>query len=216
MQCITSITGCHTETINIWSHLLGAAWFSSRAVRFAGLCIHPLTLNDAVVLGYFLAFALCFWCSTIYHVFANHAQASFWQHIDHFGIVIIIWASALSFVFFSFENQQGVQQTYIVLVTLAALLCLVCLSELQLHHHKKRRGRIVALDRQADLLRPFWILVITNSAGGGIYAMNLLENAVGTRLGIPDISHNVMHVIIVVGACVYEHGLLYIHRLKSA
>ncbi|PSN58676.1 hypothetical protein BS50DRAFT_566559 [Corynespora cassiicola Philippines] len=233
-QCVASIAGCHSETINIWSHLLGACWFTLDAIRSINAFINSPSPGGIVVIIYLAAFASCFWCSTMYHVLASHAQASFWQQVDHVGILIAIWASVMAFVLFSFEDQRGAQWTYVFLVTFAAILCAFRLTDLQGRHIRQRQSRIAlhivfgglavipslhswfqyrGPARPNELLYPFWILVAINSMGGGIYAVRIF-NKTGNRMGIPDVSHNIMHVFVVAGAFQYGQSLLRIYQTR--
>jgi adiponectin receptor len=52
------------------------------------------------------------------------------------------------------------------------------------------------------------MLTTINTLGGAIYATHLIDKAIGAKVGIPNASHNIMHVLVVTGALVYEQGLL--------
>ncbi|KAF3037151.1 hypothetical protein E8E11_005042 [Didymella keratinophila] len=225
---IASIVCLHTETLNIWSHLLGAVWFCSSAVRFAAAGSGSRTSDAVAVLIYLTATALCFASSTLYHTFADHAHAGVWQLIDHVGIIGNIWASSVSFTLLFFPCQRVERWLFVALVSSAAALCLRRL--LRIHQHdvcarQMRLGTHIALgalaalpalrawlqrsqDKPAALLKGFAWLFLANSAGGGIYASHLLDKAVGMDMGLPDVSHHVMHVLVVAGALVYAQGIL--------
>jgi adiponectin receptor len=234
--CIVSVAGLHTETLNIWSHLLGTVWFCCSIVRFASACAHPLAQDAVAVFVYLGATALCFAGSTLYHVFADHVHASSWLRMDHIGIVCTIWASSLSFVMFAFDCWPGEQWAYAGLVTSAAALSLARLANVDDHglHGRKQRlsthlvfgglALLPGLHRwylhtqgpHAGLLEAFWTLVVVNSVGGIIYATHLLDKAIGMELGMPDASHHLMHVMVVAGACVYERGLLSVYQARAS
>ncbi|KAF3031460.1 hypothetical protein E8E12_001744 [Didymella heteroderae] len=232
---IVSAVYLHTETLNIWSHLLGAVWFCSSAVRFAAAGSGPLTSDAVAVLIYLTANTLCFASSTLYHIFADHAHASLWQLIDHVGIVGNIWASSVSFTLLSFKCRSGERWLFVALVSSAAALCLRRL--LRIHSHdlcarQMRLGTHIALgalaalpalrawlqpsqDKPAALLEGFAWLFLANSAGGGIYASHLLDKAVGMDMGLPDMSHHVMHVLVVAGALVYAQEILSTYHERA-
>ena len=121
---IASVVYLHTETLNIWSHLLGAVWFGSSAVRFAAAGSGPPTSDAVAVLIYLTATTLCFASSTLYHIFAGHAHAGAWQLIDHVGIVGNIWASSVSFTLLSFPCRSVEQWMLVALISSAAALSL--------------------------------------------------------------------------------------------
>ena len=234
--CVVSVASLHTETLNIWTHLLSAVWFGCSTVRFGAACTDPLTLDAAAVLVYLGATALCFASSTLYHVFADHAHAGIWLRIDHFGIVCAIWASSVSFVLFSFDCRRGEGWAYVAFVTAAAALCLARLWDMREYGTKGRTERLRAhmalgglaavpglrcwhLHKQGqyvELLKEFWSLVAINGTGGVIYATHLLDKAIGMELGLPDTSHHVMHVMVVVGAWIYGQSLLAVVQARAA
>lgn len=233
---VLSITSLHTETLNIWSHLLGTLWFGASLVRFAVVRQSPLTRGAIGVPLYLAATALCFASSTLYHVFADHVHACYWLRIDHVGIVCAIWATSVSFTLASLECRQGERWAYTALVTAAAVLSLARLASVQEHQATCRKDRISAhaafgavaampglrcwylhaQGQRVELLEEFWSLVIVNGFGASIYATHLLDKAIGMDLGLPDVSHHVMHVAAVAGAWVYQQGLLVVHETHIA
>ena len=124
-KSIRSVAGLHTETLNIWSHLLGTILFSFSAVKFAATSTTPLAQDAIVIYMYLVATALCFLCSMLYHVFADHVSANTWQCIDHLGIVVFIWASSISFIFLSIHDKKDRKWTGMLFVTAAAFLSLI-------------------------------------------------------------------------------------------
>ncbi len=233
---IISIASLHTETLNIWSHLLGVIWFGASIVHFAVVHQAPLTRDGVAVSLYLAATALCFASSTLYHVFADHVHACFWLRIDHVGIVCVIWATSVSFTLVSLECRQGERWAYTALATAAAALSLARLARVREHHATCRKDRLGAhmafgavaampwlrcwylhaQGQRVELLEEFRNLVIMNSFGGSIYATHLLDKAIGMDLGLPDISHHVMHVTAVAGAWTYQRGLLAVYEARMA
>lgn len=218
-QRFRTTCGYDAEAFNVWSHFLGAVWFSFSS--------YTASRRGAPVVLFLSTSAFCFWCSTVFHLSSGHPRAAAWQFLDHLGIVAIIWSSAVSFVLLSFGHRETLRIGYIFLLSLAAVLCLVRLYRVQFYLHKKRRGRIMAhacygalaalpalhccgqSSRKIRLLRSFCLLVATNGVGGGVYATKLLERTAGFPSGA---SHNFMHVAAVVGACTYQHGLLSLRK----
>jgi adiponectin receptor len=233
---LLSIASLHSETLNIWSHLLGALWFGASIVRFAAAHQGPLTSDAVGALLYLAATTLCFASSTLYHVFADHVHAWLWLRIDHMGIVCAIWATSVSFVLVSLECRQDERRAYTAFVTAVAVLSLLRLARVQEHNARSRTDRLYAhvtfgavaaipglrcwyrhaQGQRVELLEEFWSLVIGNSVGGGIYATHLLDKTIGRDLGLPDISHHTMHIIAVAGAWRYEQGLLAIYEARKA
>ena len=224
-ESIVSIAHFHSETINIWSHLVGSLWFLASATRLVGTATTLLSPSVAAIFAYLIANFFCFACSTLYHVFADHAEADFWLQFDYLGIVCVIWASSTSFIVLALEGHPGEQYMYTVLITLAATLCSLRLSNNLQHSFLERRSRIITyialgslaalpalrcwhLGRNFSLVADFGGMVILNTLGGAIYATHLLDKTIGLKVGVPDASHHTMHVLAVAGALVYEQGLM--------
>ncbi|KAF2818162.1 hypothetical protein CC86DRAFT_309718 [Ophiobolus disseminans] len=225
-DAFVSIGTCHTETINIWSHLLGAAWFSYSAARFVLTC-PKYTHNTIVVFTYLGATSLCFACSAIYHICADHVHASLWLLLDHGGIICAIWASSVSFTLLSFQGRKREGQMYAALISVTAIVCIARILAIPLHDLHSRSARIsthVALGgfaalpggriwyllrsgQPSPLLIHFWAMFVLNSTGGGIYATHFLDEAIEVCFGVPDASHNAMHIMAVAGAWMYTKGL---------
>lgn len=227
-DAIFSIARAHTEMINIWSHLLATLWFTVKGARFAGTTMSLSSPRAAAVLAFLAASAFCFACSTLYHVFADHASADVWLRFDHIGIVCAIWASSVSFVVLSPDWHSSERLGHVLLVTAAATVCFTCLSTGSLYGSSKRRFRIrthvimgsVAaipalrcwylheLGQDMGFFADFAAMVVVNASGGAIYATKLLDETIKKTLGVPGASHQVMHVLAVVGALIYERGLM--------
>lgn len=230
-DAIVSVTRIHTETVNIWSHLLAALWFTAKAARFAGTVASLSSRSAAAVLIYLVANAFCFACSTLYHIFADHDAADVWLCLDHVGIVWAIWASSVSFAVLSSGWSYCERQGSILLVTAAATICCILLSTGLLCGTSKRgfrvrthvmMGSIAAVPalrcwhlhapgQDTGCLAEFVVMTVVNGSGGAIYATNLLDETIERKLGVPGASHQAMHVLAIVGALIYTRGLMRVY-----
>lgn len=108
--CLTSIFKFHSETMNIWTHLIGF---------FALLVYYPMLTNkkeseviprhEMIVLNIHAAMGmLCFFFSTAFHVLECHSPAihELFARLDHFGIAGLIWASKLAWIKCSSLNRD--------------------------------------------------------------------------------------------------------------
>lgn len=59
-----------------------------------------------------------------------------------------------------------------------------------------------------ELLKSFCTMVLINSFGGLIYATNILDGTLGKALNLPEVSHSVMHVFVVLAAWIYKQALV--------
>lgn len=96
---LSSILDIHNETVNIWTHLLGAAGFSAGGLvlyRAAAARYASATDADRLVFACFFAGAfLCLGMSATYHALTNHsaAVAKWGNKLDYTGIVLLIVGS---------------------------------------------------------------------------------------------------------------------------
>jgi adiponectin receptor len=228
-KSILSIPHLHSETLNLWSHLFGTVWFCASATRFAKTATSLSSTNAAAIFLFLTANTFCFACSTLYHVFADHAEADSWLRLDHVGIVCAIWASSTSFVALSLGHHLGEQYVYMGSVTAAAVVCSYQLLGNLQHSRSERRSRISTyailgslaalpafrcwyLSGVSGLVTDFGIMVLINALGGAIYTTDLLDTAIGMQFGIPSASHLTMHILAVVAALFYEKGLMSAYR----
>jgi adiponectin receptor len=228
-EAISSIMYLHSESLNVWSHLLGTLWFCSSAIRFTGTATSLWSTSAAAIIIFLIANIFCFACSTFYHLFADHAQAGVWLRLDHLGIVCAILASSIAFLALSLGCHNGEKYVYMGLVTAAAAVSSHRLSGNLQNSHSERPSRITTyiilgsvaaipalrcwyLDEGFRLLPDFGMMAIINTSGGAIYATHLLDQAIEMKLGLPDVSHLTMHVLAIVGAMVYEEGLMLAYQ----
>lgn len=76
--CFLSIFKVHTETGNIYSHMLGCFLFLFFAVYFIGYSDYSdnLTIKDKFVFGlYFLSVILCLGFSFLFHTLSCHSRS---------------------------------------------------------------------------------------------------------------------------------------------
>ncbi|KAI9734687.1 MAG: dolichol-P-mannose synthesis [Cirrosporium novae-zelandiae] len=89
----------HNESVNIWSHLLGAVAFSITSFvlyRILKPRFYTATASDVIAFGcFFLGAALCMGLSATYHTISNHSPqvAGFANQLDYVGIVFLIAGS---------------------------------------------------------------------------------------------------------------------------
>ncbi|ROW09798.1 hypothetical protein VMCG_02175 [Cytospora schulzeri] len=130
----SSIFFLHNETVNIWSHLLGAITFSilgflayflleaSIAPRYTSA-----TGTDWLVFGCFFAGAFsCLGMSATYHALCNHSPgvAKWGNKLDYTGIVYLILGSYVPAMHYGFYCLPSLMQLYLSTICLLGLGCL--------------------------------------------------------------------------------------------
>lgn len=112
----------HNESVNIYSHLLGALFFSSCGVVLYTM-IKPryekATTSDVLAFGCFFAgAAACLGMSATYHAISNHSPvvAKFGNKLDYVGIVFLIAGSFVPSIFYGFYCHPRLQEFYWTMV----------------------------------------------------------------------------------------------------
>jgi len=117
-----SLGWLHNESVNIWSHLLGAVYF-----LVAGVYLHALVApryasaagSDVLVFAAFFAGALCcLGMSATYHALCNHspAVARWGNKLDYTGIVFLIVGSYVPALYYGLFCRPGLMAVYLYTV----------------------------------------------------------------------------------------------------
>lgn len=117
-----SLLYVHNETVNIYTHLLGAL-FALIASAFLYNELEPryetATREDVYVFVCFFAGAVaCLGMSGTYHTIQNHShEVAIWGNkLDYLGIVFLIWGSFIPVVYYAFQTEPGLMKMYWTMV----------------------------------------------------------------------------------------------------
>lgn len=112
----------HNESVNIWTHLLGAV----TAVVFGLYAykeLHPryerATGTDVFVFScYFIGATACLGMSATFHTISNHSQRvhKIGNQLDYVGIVALIWGSFVPSIYYGFARAPELIWTYLIMV----------------------------------------------------------------------------------------------------
>jgi adiponectin receptor len=122
-KSFASLGYLHNESVNIYSHLLGAVIFTLIAVVLYTQ-IRPrydsASSGDVVAFScFFLGAAMCLGMSATYHATSNHSQhvARLGNKLDYVGIVFLITGSFIPSIYYGFYCQPRLQKTYWTMVS---------------------------------------------------------------------------------------------------
>lgn len=116
-ECIKSTFRMHTQTLNIWTHLIGFVFFvfltlSAYLFRdyFTDLFGHDVTISDlpweeqGILLFYFVGAMICLLCSTTFHTLSSHSAKVHLivSRLDYTGIALLITGSSVPAYYYSF------------------------------------------------------------------------------------------------------------------
>ena len=171
----------------------------------------------------------------------NKEVSQYGLQLDHLGIVLVIWASMVPTDYFGFYCSPGLQWTYITIATVSGFGCAVFTMQPKFRTPAFRTSRsamfgILGLSAFVPVVHSitlngwklqnermsiiyFFGLGILNGTGTAIYAARIPER---WRPGLFDIygaSHQIMHVLVAMGAFSQATGLVkalgYWHSLRE-
>jgi adiponectin receptor len=118
-----SLAYLHNETVNIFTHIIGAVMAAGTAT-FIYFSIRPrfhmATREDVLVFSCFFGGAMaCLGMSATYHTISNHSEAvaKFGNRLDYIGIVVLIWGSFIPSVYYGFSSEPGLIRVYWTMIT---------------------------------------------------------------------------------------------------
>jgi adiponectin receptor len=121
-KSIQSLTYAHNQTINVWSHLLGAIVFVLSAVvvyRIHVTRLQQATTFDLVLFGeFYFGLITCLISSSAFHTFGNHSDTIHHSFLlgDLVGIVLLTTASFYPGVYYGFYCEPELCRLYWTMV----------------------------------------------------------------------------------------------------
>ncbi|KAH0491860.1 hypothetical protein TgHK011_003263 [Trichoderma gracile] len=235
----TSIAGLfylHNQTINIYSHLVGAVVFCLLPFYFYWnyYRFQPNAhLDDVVVIStYCLGVAVCFTFSATFHIMWNHSQplTSFCNKLDYLGILVLMWGAGIPTVYYGFFCNQNLQWLYWMTTSSTALLCTIVTLHPRFISPQFRHWRACfyagfglssvifvvhgllvhgwAVQKAHMSLNWMAWMATSNIVGAAIYAARVPERWFPYTFDIFGASHQIFHVAVMVAAVIHFCGLL--------
>lgn len=175
LHTILSLTHLHNESVNIWSHLLGAVT-AILISAYLYLVIHPryesATKADVAVFGCFFAGAvLCLGMSATFHALLSHSDgaAKWGNKLDYSGIVLLIVGSNVPAMYYGFFCEVKLMRFYLGLVCNPLLFPTLVLTVTQILTLGTGCALASWLDRfRTPELRPYRALMFISLGLSGI------------------------------------------------
>ncbi|KAI0158040.1 hemolysin-III channel protein-like protein Izh2 [Hypoxylon sp. FL1284] len=237
-SCLHSWSYLHNETVNIFSHIIGAVLFLGLPFCIFRTEIPPrykiATTADVVVCSiYFLGVGVCFTLSALFHTFMCHSEAvcSLGMKLDYQGILLLMWGANVPLIYYSIPCELRSQIAYWSLNTLLAGLCSVATFHPSIGgpHLGHMRAWLFATFGFCSVIAPIligiakhgiedqtsrvglpWILLTALFDGIGVvvYALKFPEQRYPRMFDLFGASHQVMHVMVVLAALTYTKAML--------
>ncbi|KAG0052196.1 hypothetical protein BGZ83_002883 [Gryganskiella cystojenkinii] len=234
-KCIASLGFLHNESVNIWSHLLGAivcivgspiAYFKIFGV------LETVHWSDIAVFYIFMAGAImCLSMSASFHTFSCHSEpvAHQWNRCDYVGIVFLIVGSFYPAIFYGFYCFKTWQIMYISLISLfgAATIVAVIRPEFRQPQYRWIRSCLFLAMGLSSVFPVIHALVIYGSAlaqkaialnymvcmgasyviGALLYGSRTPERFFPGKLAHFGTSHQIFHICVLLGCLAHFLGV---------
>jgi adiponectin receptor len=230
--CFKSIFRIHTETGNIWTHLLGFLAFIIIAIYFM---LSPSTdvqfQEKAVFSAFFAGAILCLGFSWMFHTVYCHSEkvGRIFSKLDYCGISFLIMGSAVPWLYYSFYCRLSAKITYFVVIITLGIVCITVSmwdKFSQPNYRVVRAGAFVAFGLSGVIpaihytitdgyheavnfaalgtIIPMGVLYLS---GALIYAARIPESIWPGKFDIWFQSHQIFHVFVVAAAFLHYHGM---------
>ncbi|XP_044762754.1 adiponectin receptor protein isoform X1 [Coccinella septempunctata] len=238
--CFKSIFRIHTETANIWTHLLGCVAFIGIATYFLLRPQIEIEVQEKVVFGaFFVGAIICLGFSALFHTVNCHSQfvGKLFSKLDYCGIALLIMGSFVPWLYYGFYCHFRPKVVYLSIVCALGLTSIIVslwdkFSEPEWRPFRAAvfmtfglSGVVPAI--HFGLMEGWfnhlsqkslgWLILmgILYIIGAMMYALRVPERFFPGKFDIWLHSHQIFHVFVLGGALVHYHGIseMAMHRV---
>ncbi|CAG7815672.1 unnamed protein product [Allacma fusca] len=240
VECLKSIFRLHTETGNIWTHLLGCLAFLVVAIYFLSRPRVEIDLQEKLVFAVFFVGAIaCLFLSSAFHTLHCHSEfvGKLFSKLDYVGIALLIMGSFFPWLYYGFYCEKAVKFTYMsVTFVLGITSIIVSLWDRfgEPHFRPLRAGLFAGFGLSGVIpavhyaLAKGWIHAISRASlgwlilmgvlyilGALVYASRIPERWFPGKCDIWFHSHQLFHILVIAAAFVHYYGIceMAMHRL---
>ncbi|TMS38253.1 hypothetical protein L596_005018 [Steinernema carpocapsae] len=240
--CFKSIWALHTETGNIWTHLIGCVAFFILGLWFLTRSDPHIQLQEKVVFSFFFAGAVfCLGMSFTFHTLSCHSVdvVRIFSKLDYVGISLLIIGSFIPWIYYGFYCRMEPKITYIAMVCVLGTAAVIVSLWDKFSESKYRPFRalvFVAMGGSGVIPAAHfmwregseklfvqggfhWLLLMAGLylLGALLYATRTPERFFPGKFDIWFQSHQLFHVCVVCAALVHYYGIteLALNRLSG-
>ncbi|XP_060632694.1 adiponectin receptor protein 2 [Anolis sagrei] len=239
--CFKSIFRIHTETGNIWTHLLGCVFFLCLGIfyMFRPNMTFVAPLQEKVVVGvFFLGAILCLSFSWLFHTVYCHSEgvSRVFSKLDYSGIALLIMGSFVPWLYYSFYCNPQPYFIYLIVICVLGIAAIIVSQWDRFatpQYRGFRAGVFLALGlsgviptlhfvisegllKAATMGQIGWLALMAclYITGAALYAARIPERFFPGKCDIWFHSHQLFHVFVVAGAFVHFHGVSNLQEFR--
>lgn len=236
-SCFKSIFKLHSETGNIWTHLIG---FIAFVCITSYMLVRPVTeaypfpgdwREKLVFSCFFVGAILCLGVSWIFHTVYCHSKtiSKIFRRLDYAGIAIFIMGSFIPPLYYGFYCSRVLKIVYMSMICSLGVICIIVSlwDKFSAPHYRLLRAGIMLSFGYCGFIPVIHLICLygitlayRQAAGGWVALMCLLYTAsavmYATRIperffpGKCDIwfqSHQIFHLLVLAAAFVHLYGI---------
>lgn len=230
--CFKSIFRIHTETGNIWTHLLGCVAFIGVATYFLTRPTIEIQWQEKAVFATFFAGAiLCLGLSFTFHTVHCHSErvGKLFSKLDYCGIALLIIGSFVPWLYYGFYCDFQHKLIYLIVVLVLGLAAIVVSLWDKFSEPKFRSlragvfmgfGLSGVIPAIHYLIAEGWFKAVYHASlgwlvlmgclyilGAVLYALRVPERFFPGKCDIWFQSHQIFHILVIAAAFVHYHGI---------
>ncbi|CAG0897950.1 unnamed protein product [Darwinula stevensoni] len=240
--CFRSIFRVHTETGNIWTHLLGCVAFIAMATYYLTRPSIEVQMQEKLVFAaFFLGAILCLGFSFTFHTVHCHSEfvGKLFSKLDYCGIALLITGSFVPWLYYGFYCEFQPKLIYLTAVVSLGISAMIVslwdkFSEPQ--YRWLRAGVFMGfglsgiIPAMHYLSSEGWFKAVSEASLGSLllmgflyimgalcYASRIPERFFPGKCDIWFQSHQIFHVLVIAAAFVHYHGIseMAMYRLTT-
>ncbi|KAK8069457.1 hypothetical protein PG994_006073 [Apiospora phragmitis] len=233
---VASLSYLHNQTINAYSHLMGALIFVSLPYYFYEYVYkyqsHAEAIDLVVVSTYCIGVAVCFTFSATFHVNWNNSKefTALCNKLDYLGILVFMWGAGIPTIYYGFYCNEGLRWLYWTSTSGTALACGISTLNPHFSSPKFRHWRacfyagfglssiifiVHGWELQKARMYLVWMgwMATSNLVGAALYAIRIPERWAPYRFDLCGASHQLFHIFIIAAAVIHFNGLVVAFRI---
>eukprot|EP00090_Calanus_glacialis_P017814 TRINITY_DN27656_c0_g1_i1.p1 TRINITY_DN27656_c0_g1~~TRINITY_DN27656_c0_g1_i1.p1 ORF type:complete len:310 (-),score=59.28 TRINITY_DN27656_c0_g1_i1:95-1024(-) len=236
-ECLRSIFGLHSETGNIWTHLLGLLSFVIIAIvfyikPFCDQCSSDVAFIDKFVFIFFFLGAIsCLSFSMMFHTVLCHSEHVYkiFSKLDYVGISILTIGSFIPWIYYGFYCDFLYKVVYISTISVLAVgtIFVTMIDKFATAAYRPVRATLFVCiglfaiapfthflilhgwEGAKDLaaVKDILIMACLYISGAVLYGARIPERFMQGRCDLWLQSHQIFHTLVVAGAAVQFYGM---------